>query len=192
MMIKGNIGRLWSRLSREEAGMTLVELMIVIVLIGIISGGLLALLIDTQKLFGVSQKFADAADHARIGMDRMSKDVRQAERMVVTTGYEIRFRQYFDDDKQMKIIGYRVEPSAGKYSTLDRYVDNTPYDASPGTWTPVANYIQNRSLTRPLFTYHLPQSIGITIVVDDDNSIAPSPVTLNASVQPRNQNKQEW
>lgn len=178
----------------DESGLTLVELMIVMVLIGIISGGLLALLIDSQKLFAVSQHFAESQDHARIGIDRMSKDIRQSEwkRMLntISSAYEIRFWQYFDDEKKLKMIGYRLNSGS---TTLERYIDNNPYDSSAGTYTPVANYIQNRFIgPTPVFTYHLPESVGITLLVDPDRTKVPSYITLNATVEPRNQYKQEW
>lgn len=61
---------------RSRHGFTLVELMIVIVLLGIVAGGMLALIAQQQRFYGGSSGIIDTRSSLRQGVDVLQSDLR--------------------------------------------------------------------------------------------------------------------
>lgn len=70
---------------RSESGWSLIELMLVCVLLIIVMGGTLSLLDATGKIAPQEQERAHAIREAQVGLARMTRELRQATKLVVPT-----------------------------------------------------------------------------------------------------------
>lgn len=76
----------WRRLQRdEEAGFTLVELLVSIVLISIIGTVVFASILATQRATESSRQVNDLNEEARLVLNRMSRELREAQRITSVT-----------------------------------------------------------------------------------------------------------
>jgi prepilin-type N-terminal cleavage/methylation domain-containing protein len=62
----------------DERGFTLAELLVVCVILALVMGGLLTLLISGQKTYSFGTSMVDAQQNARVAMERMIKEIREA------------------------------------------------------------------------------------------------------------------
>ena len=67
---------------REESGWTLIEVLIVAVLLTIVLGGTLNLLDTTAKVAPAEQERAEAVREAQVGLARMTRELRQATKVL--------------------------------------------------------------------------------------------------------------
>jgi|GEM_PF-5969430 len=68
-----------------RSGVTLIELLIALLIVGIISLGLTFMLTQGLKVWTGGTRRTDIVDRGRIALDRLSRELRQAERFTITT-----------------------------------------------------------------------------------------------------------
>lgn len=78
------IQRVRRRPARDEAGFALVELLIVAALLGVVLFAVLSLLDAAVRVEARDQERAHAVREAQVGLDRMTRELRQAYRVVAT------------------------------------------------------------------------------------------------------------
>lgn len=158
--------------ARDERGFTLIELMVVTMLFAIVISVIFAMLLNVQKSESFTQRRGDTLDELRLTMDRMTKDLRQATRVVGTpTASHIEFMTY--EDGTSADVTY---DATGR--TLTRRVGAT-----------AATTMQSDLTTTSLFTYvpsaSTPQVVEIALVVTPSNLPATT-VTLDGEIHLRN------
>lgn len=125
--------------SARDAGLTLVETLVVMLLMGILGGVLLTWFIATQRAtMGYTARIADLSD-VQVAVDRFSKDVRMAIRpsstvpafLASSSADEAAFYVSRDTGAPL-LVRYRVT-SAGGQRQLVREV-TVPTGAGPYTW----------------------------------------------------------
>jgi len=110
--------------SRGPAGMTLIELLISMVVLGIITTMIVTVWIGLQSSYAQTSKASQAREAARDGVTRMTEEIRDAQALT-TNGYAITGAEPF------KIVFYSTYNQAG-----NNVVDSVPrqtafvYDAS--------------------------------------------------------------
>jgi prepilin-type N-terminal cleavage/methylation domain-containing protein len=75
-------GRTRAARARGQSGMTLLELMIVLAIMSVASGAMFSLLFASFKTYWRGDAATQAQQGARIGLDRMTRDLRQARRFI--------------------------------------------------------------------------------------------------------------
>lgn len=78
----------WRRISRfsaKQKAVTLIELVIAILIVGMLSLGLAKMITSGLKAWTSGQSRVDIADKGRVAMERMSRELRQAARNTLTT-----------------------------------------------------------------------------------------------------------
>jgi prepilin-type N-terminal cleavage/methylation domain-containing protein len=74
---------------KKEAGLTLIELMIVLVLAAVVTASIFATFISQQKSYATQTKVTDVQQNARACLMLMEKDLRMAGFSVGTTGFTV-------------------------------------------------------------------------------------------------------
>jgi prepilin-type N-terminal cleavage/methylation domain-containing protein len=70
------------QLKGDERGMTLMELMIVLLILSVVSGAMFSLLFASLRAYWQGDVASQAQQGARISIDRMMRDLRQARRLI--------------------------------------------------------------------------------------------------------------
>lgn len=157
--------RLVSRLRREEAGVTLVELMITVGVLSVVLGFVLQGFLSVQNATTTGSLRLENLEQARLLMDNVTKDIRTAVRLSstgspfvladdrevifygnlnLTTQCPKRIRLYVDS--QTRLIEQVTEPNAGGVPPSCSYT-GTPVQRFVGRF--VAN-----ATSDPIFTYY--------------------------------------
>ena len=146
--------------------------MVVTMLFAIVIGVIFAMLVNVQKSESFTQRRGDTLDELRVTMDRMTKDLRQATRVVGTpTASHIEFMTY--ENGTSADVTYNATGT-----TLTRQVGAT-----------TATTMQSDLTTTSIFTYvpspSTPQVVEIALVVTPSNLPATT-VTLDGEIHLRN------
>src|SRR5262245_51346009 len=157
---------------RAQLGFTLIELMITTMLFMVVIGVIFALLFNQQKAETYVRGRGQALDDMRITMDRMTKELRQATRVIGTpTASHIEFLTY-----QNGVTADVTYDASG--NKLTRKIGASP-----------ATTMQTGLTTTSIFEYVpstlTPQVVDITLVVAPPN-LPNSTVTLDGEVHLRN------
>jgi prepilin-type N-terminal cleavage/methylation domain-containing protein len=192
-----------SRLIAEERGVTLVELMVVIVLSGIVMGATLTTFTQFEHTTGVNQRQNDAQEQVRIGLAGVARELRnlasptdQLPEAVVRAGDQDLVFQSVSSSATRR-VRYCLNPSQGR---IWRQVQYEPF-SDPSTscpdsaWGSERTSVQNVSNGgRPVFTYNATELESITEIttslwVDVNPGAKPEESTLQTSIFLRNQNR---
>jgi type II secretory pathway pseudopilin PulG len=201
----------------DEAGFTLVELLIVCVLMLLIMGATLTSFEAFQRNTKVNERQNDAQDMARRGLDLMARDLRNLASPTPELPEAVQRAQpqdvIFQSEGKTKPAGslnaqntvrmrYCLDPAAGQlWREIQTWTTATPPGtpadtACPGTgWATrmlVADHVVNDG--RPMFTYNATELTSVTEVssqlwVDVNPGKSPTEVDLQTSVFLRNQNR---
>jgi Tfp pilus assembly protein PilV len=87
----GRLDRPFLRRLRDEAGVTLLELLVAASLMLVVVSGALAVMLRTMRSENTSQQFSEEIQIAQSGLARMMRDVRQSTRIVQASATTIRF-----------------------------------------------------------------------------------------------------
>lgn len=173
------------RYQRKSAsiGVTLIELLIAIAIVGILSLGLTFMITQGLKVWTGGTKRTDIVDQGRIALERLSRELRQAERFTIATmnATDIQFNTVLDGTTY--IVAYKFANNALWRS------EKTSAGAA-NDFVPLANYVSNFT-----FTYYdkngavtasstAVRTVRVNLVMD-----MPQPeqdVTLTSEIQLRN------
>jgi len=167
------IVRLRSRIGREDHGFSLIELLIVMALLGLVIALVASALWTVQRSETYSRGRTKALDEMRLTLNRVSKDLRQAETVVGTpTASRVEVRTY---------IGGSLENVV--YEAVGDRLMRTIYG------NPVELMYEDLVST-DVFTYKpdefSPELITVTLVVRPSN-LPDTTLTLDTKVDLRNQ-----
>ena len=158
--------------AREQAGFTLIELTVVMMLFGIVISVIFAMLINTQKSESFARTRGETLDELRVTMDRMTKELRQATSVVgMPTPSHVEFMTY--ENGTVADVTYDATGT-----TLTRKIGASP-----------ATTIESGLTTTSLFTYvpspSTSQVVDIALVVRPVNLPATT-VELDGEIHLRN------
>ncbi len=71
----------WNRMRRDDTGLTLVELLVSVVLVSIIGAVVFSTVLATQRASETSRQVNDLNGEARLVLNRMSRELREAQRI---------------------------------------------------------------------------------------------------------------
>src|SRR3954470_18706914 len=137
---------------RDEAGWTLVELMITAGLLAVVLTAILSLLDTTNKLAPVDQERAHDLRETQVGVYRMTRELRQGHSLVQTGPYVVEAHVYAGGADHDVVYDCSGASSAPDYGQCIRYEKT---GGSPGPSTPVVDGLLNKpgSGLVPVFTY---------------------------------------
>lgn len=101
--------------ARNEAGFTLVELMVGIALFAAISVGFYQVLFSASSSATTSQSMARVSEEARLGLNRLVRDTRQAAKLTNATSTSYRIEIDFDGDNNPDPV---PDDPAGNYEVM--------------------------------------------------------------------------
>jgi len=199
--------------NRRQAGITLVELMVTMVILGIATTAIVMVWISLQNSFAYSSKSSEQREFTRDAITLVARELRDVRRPTQNSSisainranaYDISFYTSFhgtdtaSPSPSVQYVQYEIQAD-GDHHTLFRQIDG-------GGWQRVLSYVMNRKRNQPLFTYSYINdsarlesgsavlgdmtdrivNIQIRLVVDTNPDHAPAPMTLTTTVQPRN------
>lgn len=117
------MGLLHDRLRLDEEGFTLIELLVTILLFAIVSGAFYQVVFAGSNASNVTRDVVRVSDEARLGLNRMIRDTRQADQLTLatTTGYAI----VVDFNGDGSIAQAPTKNTAGDYEQLSFVVSGT-------------------------------------------------------------------
>jgi len=197
------VGRLVTRIVREESGLMLVELLVVVVLSGVVLGATLTTFTQFERTTGVNQRQNDAQEQVRVGLAGVARELRnlasptdQLPKAVMRAGDQDLVFQSVSSNATRR-VRYCLNPSVGR---IWRQVQYEPF-SDPSTscpdsaWGSERTSVQNVSNgARPVFAYNATELDSITEIttslwVDVDPGERPGESTLQTSIFLRNQNR---
>lgn len=104
------IGHIRSRLHRQQ-GFTLIEILVSLGILTVIMAAMLSFLFGTSRNWQSSQDTAEAVDNARIGLNRMTREIRQATNVTDAEPESVTFVTDFGSGPET--ITYRFEAGVG-------------------------------------------------------------------------------
>ena len=154
-------GRSASHSPAEDDGVSLVELMIVVGLMSVVIAGAYFLFNAANTMSDATQARQVAADEARLAMDLVSRELRQAEEISdgagVFTAAQARDCSFYADvdrDDTPELVRYRIVGTAMLRSVAQPTLSVPPYDyAAASAETTVARGIDS-SWSGAAFTYY--------------------------------------
>jgi prepilin-type N-terminal cleavage/methylation domain-containing protein len=192
-----------SRLISDERGVTLVELLVVIVLSGIVMGTTLTTFAQFEQTTGVNERQNAAQEQVRVGLAGIARELRNLasptdqlpEAVVRAGGQDLVFQSVSSNTTRR--VRYCLDVSRER---IWRQVQFEPF-SEPSTscpdsaWGSERTSVQNVSNgTRPVFAYNATEvesisEITTTLWVDVNPGEKPGESTLQTSIFLRNQNR---
>jgi Tfp pilus assembly protein PilW len=117
-------------ITRGSGGFTLVEVLVAGMLLVLVSGAVLGLYTTAIYTWQVQTKTHDTREHLRVGMDRLTRELRQATQLTKATESLIEFK--LPDGKTVKTVEYKFD---AQKKQLNRRV------LSSGASKPVSSFI---------------------------------------------------
>jgi type II secretory pathway pseudopilin PulG len=192
------------RVLAEESGITLIELMVVIVLSGVVMGATLTSFTQFEQTTGVSQRQNDAQEQVRVGLAGVARELRNLasptdqlpEAVVWAEPQDLVFQSV--SSTQTRRVRYCLDASSGR---LWRQVQTEPFsdpltavcpDSTWGSERSAVEHVTNDS--RSVFGYNAAElesitEITTTLWVDVNPGKPPLESTLQTSIFLRNQNR---
>jgi prepilin-type N-terminal cleavage/methylation domain-containing protein len=193
-----------TRVLADQRGVTLIELMVVIVLSGIVMGATLTTFSQFEQTTGVSQRHSDAQEQVRVGLAGVARELRnlasptdqRPEAVVRAEPQDLVFQSV--SSTQTRRVRYCLDASAGR---LWRQVQVEPFSDPSPTACPHSSWGSERSSVehvtndeRAVFGYNATElesitEITTTLWVDVNPGQPPLESTLQTSIFLRNQNR---
>jgi prepilin-type N-terminal cleavage/methylation domain-containing protein len=153
--------------NKQQRGFSLIELMVVVVILGLITLGLVTFFTGGAKSWVAGQSQLEAQRNARQAMDQMVREIREASKITASSTTELTFNTPLKTG-----ITYSLSES-------DRTINRTVNSNS----NPIINNVSNLTFTYPSDLSN--SKIHIYLEVDVDKDDKPD-ITLNADVNLRN------
>jgi len=83
-----------AKTGKEDRGVTLIELMIVLVIAAILVGGIYTLFMTQQRSYSVQDQVAGAQQDARAALNIMARDIRMAGSLLGSEGFDVNGAQF--------------------------------------------------------------------------------------------------
>lgn len=95
---------------KDRRGFTLIEVMSVIVILAVVIAGVMDIYAKGINFWGKGEKKLEVRDNLRIGMDRMSRELRQAKYLTpYTTGGVLEFKNYDNTIVRYEVNGTNLK-----------------------------------------------------------------------------------
>lgn len=191
------------RLVEDERGVTLVELMVVIVLSGIVMGTTLTTFTQFERTTGVNERQNDAQDQVRVGLAGVARELRNLASPTDQLPEAVRRADAQDlvfqsvSSNATRRVRYCMDSARGR---LWRQVQFEPF-SDPSTSCPDSAWGSERTSVQnvvngvePVFAYNATETSSITEItttlwVDVNPGEPPQESTLQTSIFLRNQNR---
>lgn len=118
-----------TRMGGRENGFTLIEMLVSISILTVIMAGMFAFLFGASRHWNTGQNAADMTENARLGLNRMTREVKQASQVMTAQSDQVAFRVNFGTYNETVTYGF-TPGTGGEPGTIWR--DTT---ASPGQVT---------------------------------------------------------
>lgn len=165
-----------SRLKRED-GVTLVELLVVMMMVAVIGSATMGVVLMMQRTTQTTNKLADVMNDGRVSLDRISKEVREARR--VNAGSDEETLYFWVDENQddiqqsSELITYHADALPNGRFQIVRWTD-----AAPGNKRVIAKTLLNGAV----FAYEDQEGNALTPGNDDPDIVGPDDVTATEVV----------
>lgn len=200
------MSRLRTRLHGDESGVSLIELLVVMVILGIVMAATTTMIISTHRAERYQDEMQSVIDDGRLSLSRMRKEIREARRVMADSdGDELRLWVDHDLDsvpQPAEMVCYGIEPlasaAAGQFQIV-RWTGATSSGcaAAPASGTHVvARTLVNDLAAEPPFRYDpLPSSdpsdpdtrtIELLMRFEVLNGRGPSSLLVEGTVRLRN------
>jgi type II secretory pathway pseudopilin PulG len=187
----------------DESGVTIVELLVVIVLVGVIMSATLTTFTQFEQTTAANQRQNDAQDQVRVGLDGVARELRNLasptdelpQAVVRATATDLVFQSV--SSTTTRRVRYCYDATAKR---VWRQVQ-LPTFTMPATQCPDSSWGTERAAVenvvngeRAVFAYNATEltaitEIGTTLWVDVDTVAKPAETSLQTSVFLRNQNR---
>lgn len=188
----------------DEAGVTLVELMLVVVLVGVIMGATLTTFTQFERTSLANSRQNDAQDQVRVGLDNVARELRNLasptdelpEAIIRNEADDLVFQSL--SSSQTRRVRYCLNTTGRR---LWRQVQTAPFSDPSSTSCPDSAWGSERTAVenvvngvRPVFSYNSTEltaitEVGASVWVDVNPGAAPDEVALQTNVFLRNQNR---
>lgn len=189
----------------DEAGVTLVEMLVVVVLASVVMGTTLTTFTQFEQTTGTNQRLNDAQDQVRVGLTGLARELRNMasptnelpHAVVVADGHDLIFQSV--SSTQTRRVRYCYDTAAKQ---MWRQVQLLPFtlpasgscpDLAWGSQRAAVENVVNEA--RPVFSYNSNEltsvtEVAATLYVDvNGSSERPTETSLQTSVFLRNQNR---
>jgi type II secretory pathway pseudopilin PulG len=193
-----------NRIVREESGLMLVELLVVMVLSGIVLGATLTTFNQFERTTGTNQRQTEAQEQVRVGLSGVARELRnlasptneRPDAIVHAGPSDLVFQSV--SSTVLRRVRYCLDVQG---RTLWRQVQLEPFSDPSQTACPDNGWGSQRTAIadvvngeRPVFRYNVEDPMGITEVsatawVDVNPGAAPAETSLQTSIFLRNQNR---
>lgn len=120
-------------LNKQEHGFTLVEMLVSVSILAVIMAGMFSFLWGASMHWNTAQNSAEVTENARIGLNRMTRELKQASNVTTAQTDEVTFTVDFGNG--VETISYGFTPGdSGETGTVWRDTS-----ASPGEFTLINN-----------------------------------------------------
>jgi len=159
---------------KNQVGLSLIEMMVVVVISGLIILGLVTFFTGGIKSWVTGQSQLEAQREARQAMDQMVREIRKGKNIILGS----------DTTISVAIPEFRTDSG-----TIAAY--NVTYDWSGNTWDPINRIVSSgtniliNNVQKLHFTYPDTSIVHIVLEIDVDRDSSPD-ITLNSNVNLRN------
>ncbi len=94
------------RVTRREHGFTLIEMLVSISILTVIMAGMFAFLFGASRHWNTSQNQADMTENARLGLNRMTREVKQANQITTAQTNQTTFTVNFGSGSETISYGF--------------------------------------------------------------------------------------
>jgi len=193
-----------TRIRSDQSGVTLIELMLVISLVGVVMGSTLTTFTQFEQTTATNQRQNQAQEQVRVGLAGLARELRnlasptneRPEAIVRATGADLVFQSV--SSTQTRRVRYCLDTANRR---VWRQVQLSPFSLPSATSCPDAGWGSERLAiedvvngARPIFSYNVEDPLGITEItstlwVDVDLGAKPAETSLQTSIFLRNQNR---
>ena len=166
------------------SGFTLIELMVVVTILTFVILGLVTFFSGGTRSWISGQSQLQAQREARIAVDRMSKELKEANKVIVGTQTEIEVSYPIDFSKDN--ITYKFEN--GSIKRIVNNISNIILDNIPDGWFKISYWGTDGNQINNFAEYTKASKVTIDVQVDVDNDTKPD-ITIKTDVKLRNYSK---
>ncbi|MHB9112705.1 MAG: prepilin-type N-terminal cleavage/methylation domain-containing protein [Thermoleophilia bacterium] len=173
---RGLYSRMNHILKKDEHGFTLVEMLVSISILSVIMAGMFSFLWGASTHWSTAQSTAEATENARLGLNRMTRELKQSSNITSASADQVTFRANFGAGTETITYGH-TPGSVGDTGTVWRSTS-----ASPGELT-LINDVESMQFTYYGNDYKCDIGIADGIVYWSElQACSTSPVTKIARV----------